>query len=238
MGPSSVKSTSNFIIRTSRALFSVFNYHLAQSMISKSEIGGVILAGGKASRMDFRDKALEPLYGKPLLEYVKATAAPQVNQLVLSVNHNIQRYQAFGLPIISDHDASYGGPLLGILSAMHWFRGPQPNKEIRYLACFPGDVPEFPNDVVSRLAQQLTSESAVVAYICHQGQIQPLFSLWHLELVLQIEDAIAAGLVGPKLVFGSLNAIAVNYDDTTPASFCNINTAEDLHAAAQLLAKK
>lgn len=237
MGPSLVKATSNFIIRTSRALFSAFNSQMAQSMISKSEIGGVILAGGKASRMDFRDKTLEPLHGKPLLQYVKATAAPQVNQLVLSVNHNIERYQAFGLPITSDRDASYAGPLLGILSAMYWFLDTQPNKEIRYLACFPGDVPEFPHDVVSQLARQLSEKSASVAYICHRGQIQPLFSLWHLDLVKQIEEAVAAGLYGPKLLFGSLKAISVNYDDATQASFCNINTAEDLHDTAQLLAK-
>lgn len=238
MGPRLVKSTSDFIIRTSRAKFSAFNSLLAETMISKSDIGGVILAGGKASRMSFRDKALAPLNGKPLLEYVIGKATPQVRQLALSVNHNIERYQAFELPIVSDRDASYAGPLLGILSAMHWFKDTQDYKGIRYLACFPGDVPEFPRDVVSQLTQELSSESATVAYITHQDQIQPLFSIWHLDLIGQIEEAIVAGLYGPKLLFDSLNAVAVNCDDISPGTFCNINSIEDLNAAALLIGHK
>ena len=188
--------------------------------------------------MGFRDKALETLHGKPLLEYVVSKAATQVEHLVLSVNHNIERYQAFGLPIVPDRDTSYAGPLLGILSAMHWFQSMQAGKGISFLACFPGDAPEFPQDVVGQLTQKLNKESAVVAYIYHQDQIQPLFSLWHLGLIEQIEDAVAAGLYGPKLLFGSLKAVAVNCDDNSPGTFCNINSAEDLHAAALLIGHK
>ena len=238
MGTALVNSTRSFIIRISRAIFPAYNSQLAHIMTSKPEIGGVILAGGKASRMEFRDKALEPLHGKPLLDYVIAKAAPQVNKLVLSVNHNIERYQTFKLPIISDHNASYAGPLLGILSAMHWFRNTQTDKGIRYLACFPGDVPVFPQDVVRQLALKLNTDMAAVAYIYHRGQIQPLFSLWHLELIKQIEDAIASGLYGPKLLFSSLNAIAVNCDDNSPAAFCNINSTEDLNSAAELISRE
>lgn len=203
-------------------------------MISRSKIGGVILAGGRASRMDFRDKALQPLHGKPLLEYVISKAMPQVGQLVLSVNHNIEHYQAFALPIVSDNDRSYAGPLLGILSAMQWFKSRQAGEGIHHLACFPADVPRFPTGVVSQLTQELTKKSAAVAYITHQDQIQPLFSLWHLDLIGKIEEALAAGLNGPKLLFDSLDAVAVNCDDNAPGTFCNINTAEDLAAAALL----
>ncbi|MFT7471783.1 MAG: molybdopterin-guanine dinucleotide biosynthesis protein A [Kiritimatiellia bacterium] len=204
-------------------------------MISKSEIGGVILAGGKASRMGFRDKALETLHTRPLLEYVIGKAAPQVEHLILSVNHNIERYQAFKLPIVSDRTASYGGPLLGILSAMHCFQSAQTDNKVRYLACFPGDVPEFPEDVVSRLALELDKKSATVTYINHRDQIQPLFSLWRLDLIEIIEEAVADGLFGPKLLFGSLKAVAVKCDDKSPGAFCNINSSEDLNAAALLI---
>ncbi len=192
------------------------------------------MAGGKASRMAFCDKALQTLHGKPLLDYVSSKASPQVSELVLSVNHNIQHYQAFGLPIINDRDTSYAGPLLGILSAMHWYLS-EADSGINYLACFPGDVPAFPLDVVSQLAEQLSKESAAVAYICHQEQIQPLFSLWRLDLIEQIEEAVAAGLYGPKLVFDSLQATAVACNDNSPSAFCNINTSEDLKAASLLL---
>ena len=238
MGPRLVKSTYNFIIGGSRAIFSLFNSQLAKYMISKSEIGGVILAGGKASRMGFRDKALEPLHTRPLLEHVIAKAAPQVAHLILSVNHNIERYQAFGLPMVSDRTDGYGGPLLGILSAMHWFRGAKTAKGIRYLACFPGDAPEFPKDVVYQLGLELDKKSAAAAYIFHRDQIQPLFSVWRLDIIQKIEDAVADGLFGPKLLFGSLNAVAVNYEDNSPGAFSNINSREDLTAAALLISRE
>jgi molybdopterin-guanine dinucleotide biosynthesis protein A len=164
--------------------------------------------------------------------------SPQVEHLILSVNHNIERYQTFELPIVSDRNASYSGPLLGILSAMHWFQNTQTDKGVRYLACFPGDVPEFPEDVVSQLKLELYKKSAAVSYIYHRDQIQPLFSLWRLDLIGKIEEAVADGLFGPKLLFGSLNAVAVNCDDNSPGAFCNINSAEDLNAAALLISRK
>ena len=207
-------------------------------MISKCDIGGVILAGGKASRMGFRNKALARMHGRSLLEYVASNAENQVEQLILNVNHNIEHYEKFGLPIVPDCDVSYHGPLLGILSAMHWFQKEQADKTISHLACFPGDVPKFPQDVVSQLAQKLSKESTAVAYIRHQGQIQSLFSLWHIGVIQQIEEAVNVGLYGPKLLFGSLQAVAVNCNDDSPGIFYNINSEEDLNAAALLIDRK
>ena len=124
-------------------------------MIDKSQIGGVILAGGKASRMGFRDKALEPLHGQALLAHVINTAEPQVHSLTLSVNHNTERYQRFELPLVSDYVQTYAGPLLGIFSAMRCFLGSKPHQHIEYLACFAADVPEFPGHVVQALARAM-----------------------------------------------------------------------------------
>ncbi len=206
-------------------------------MTSKSEIGGVILAGGRASRMGYCDKALVVLHGRPLLGHVIDKAAPQVSQLLLSVNHNSERYQEFALPLVDDLDRSYAGPLLGILSAMRWFRRSKQHAGIQYLACFPADVPEFPANLVGQLAEQLAKESAEVAYICHRDQIQPLFSLWSLKLEVAIEAAVAAGLYGPRLIFDSLQATALICEGDSPGSFYNINTSQDLDEAMQLIAK-
>lgn len=235
MGPEQVKSTSELFYRTSRAQFRHFCTLLESAMIKQSRIGGVILAGGRATRMGCRDKALEPLHGRALLDYVIAGAAPQVAQLVLSLNHNTERYQSFGIPIVGDREQAYSGPLLGILSAMHWFRDQRSQVKPDHLACFPADVPAFPHDVVSQLASHLEGEAADVAYIFHRQQIQPLFSLWRLDLIERIEQAVASGLYGPKLVFGSLRAVSVECEDNFPGCFENINSPEDLAAAARII---
>ena len=197
----------------------------------------MLLAGGKASRMDFCDKALQPLHGEPLLAHCIRRARPQVRRLILSVNHNAELYQPFELPIVADQDASYHGPLLGIYSAMRWFLQEQEDPGLKYLACFAADVPEFPADIVSELAHSLGETSGRVAYVVHRGQIQPLFSLWHLDLANTLCGAIESGLYGPKLLFESLNAIAVVNKSSAPGAFFNINRDEDLSAASRLIAK-
>jgi len=207
-------------------------------MIDTSQIGGVILAGGKASRMGFRDKALQPLHGEALLAHVIDTAKPQVASLVLSVNHNAPHYQGFGLPIVADHVQNYAGPLLGIFSAMRWFLESEQHRDIKYLACFAADVPEFPDHVVQALARAMPMKSSTATYICHRGQIQPLFSLWDLTLVDTVEAALAEGLNGPKLLFDSIAATAVEIDGDSPGAFFNINRLEDLQAATLLIGKK
>ncbi len=207
-------------------------------MIDTSQIGGVILAGGKASRMGFRDKALQPLHGETLLAHVIDKAKPQVASLVLSVNHNAQHYQRFGLPLVGDHVPNYAGPLLGIFSAMRWFLESEQHRDIKYLACFAADVPAFPGHVVRALARAMPMKSATATYIYHRGQIQPLFSLWDLTLVGTVEAALAEGLYGPKLLFGSIAAASVEIEGDSPGAFFNINRLEDLEAAALLIAKK
>lgn len=205
--------------------------------IDKSQIGGVILAGGRASRMDYRDKPLQLLHGEPLLAHVIAKASPQVAQVVLSVNHSAELYRAFALPLLKDQQPGYAGPLLGIYSAMSWFATEHDDPNIEYLACFAADVPEFPLNVVSELGAALQRHDAQLSYIQHRDQIQPLFSLWRLSLLDRLAEAIEAGIRGPKMLFDDLHSVAVPCEDESPGCFFNINGAEDLIAAAKLIEK-
>ncbi|HAJ76558.1 MAG TPA: molybdenum cofactor guanylyltransferase MobA, partial [Gammaproteobacteria bacterium] len=106
-------------------------------MIEKYQVVGVVLAGGKGSRMNFKDKALLNLGSMPLIEHVIANADSQVGQLVISVNRNPEKFQYLGLPLVADFDQAYAGPLVGICSALKWMsaRGAEPGSS--YLACFP-----------------------------------------------------------------------------------------------------
>ena len=69
---------------------------------TNNAICGVILAGGQASRMNFLDKPLIPIANRRLIEYVIATAMPQLGQLAISVNRNLDEYQKYDLPLITD----------------------------------------------------------------------------------------------------------------------------------------
>ena len=213
---------------------------------SRSRIGGVILAGGLSSRMNFLDKPLIPIANRSLIEYVIANAIPQLSRLVISVNRNLAKYTRYDLPLVEDVDNKFSGPLVGIYSAMNWYK--KQNISVDYLACFPADVPIFPDDIVSRLkqalekkeqAENLTNRKSTNVAWCQTGnQIQPLFSLWSLELLSTVEQSIKEGICGPKFFFQHHPSLKVQLPAPVDGSFLNINTPEDLATAEMLLTKK
>ena len=88
-------------------------------MTDKSDVAGVLLAGGLSRRMGGGDKCLRDLGGRPILAHIIARAAPQVGKLVLNANGDPARFDAFGLPVAADVVEGYAGPLAGVL-----IRGP------------------------------------------------------------------------------------------------------------------
>jgi len=205
-------------------------------------IVGVIVAGGKASRMKNLDKPLLPLAGKPIIEHVIDLARPQVDELVISANRNLDGYRRFNLPLVSDLTASYEGPLVGICSAMQWFHDCGVNAD--YLACFPADVPAFPSDIAKQLrtsleqladsTQDKASISNTVAW-CQTGQqVQPLFSLWPFAVLNSLKQAVNEGIHGPRLFFRDNPDVVLLLPAPQPPQFLNINTPEQLIEAKQL----
>ncbi|MEX0617412.1 MAG: molybdenum cofactor guanylyltransferase MobA [Pseudohongiellaceae bacterium] len=191
-------------------------------------IRGVILAGGKASRMGFVDKALLKLGDREILQHVIDRARPQVDSLAISVNRNSASFDKFGLPCVTDLRDAYAGPLAGIASAMSWHLEQAAAPE-SWLACFPADVPVFPTDLVPRLLATMKRHQAQVTWTRSNGQVQPLFSLWSFALLPTIVDAMNRKLFGPRQILEELNDAVLEIDsECEPGSFFNINTPADL----------
>lgn len=193
--------------------------------------------------MQFQAKPLLRLAGRPLIEHVIALARPQVEALVISVNGDQQGYRDLALPLVPDLPAAQSGPLIGIYSALHWYR----ERDFRsgYLACFPADVPAFPGDLVAQLCAAATNhadESSLAERVaepviwCRTGQqIQPLFSLWPLTVFDALDAAVRAGIHGPRLFFRQYPNHPLQLPEPAPPLFFNINTPEDLSEAERLL---
>lgn len=205
------------------------------TLIPKSEITGIILAGGKASRMGFVDKALLPLHGYPIINWIIDKTEHQVSTLALSVNRNEAAYRYLNLPIVADVGSPCEGPLVGIVSAMKYFISTEAPIRTAYLAVFPGDVPYFPENLMRLLGQRIIANDADVAFCQNCDQIQPLFSLWSYSTLPKLEKALKNGLHGPKQVFPLLNSVAFEVNSKDPALFLNINSPEDLLAAEKLI---
>lgn len=201
--------------------------------ITKDNICGVILAGGSSSRMHFENKALLDLGGQPLITHVIAGATPQVGQLLINANRDLERFAELSIPVMADPYGAEAGPLAGIRTGMQFCRKHFPNAQA--VACFPADVPWFPLDIVAQLAHALNSESTQVAWLCTSGQWQPLFSLWSLELEDVLTTALRDGLYSPMALIRSVPNSLLNIANSERGDFENLNTPADLAKAhAQL----
>ena len=101
------------------------------------DITAVILAGGKARRMGGEDKGLIELRGRPLIDYIISGLQPQAGQLLVNANRNLERYRAFGYPVVEDIMGDYFGPLVGIATGMQACNTP-------YIMTVPCDSPFVP----------------------------------------------------------------------------------------------
>lgn len=193
-------------------------------------IAGLILAGGKSSRMG-RDKVDVELGGKTLLKHAIERLSPQVS--IIAVSSNKAHGDAGALPVLEDSIAGHQGPLAGILAGLEWAAAlkPQPT----HLAVVPVDAPFFPDNLVARLASHAGDDAVCVAESA--GEAHPVFSLWPVKFAELIHLHFAAG--GTRKL--------IDYVETThhwivdfPVEngrnpFTNINTEEDLKAAQSLL---
>jgi molybdopterin-guanine dinucleotide biosynthesis protein A len=100
-------------------------------MKAREHVVGILLAGGKSSRMGGGDKCLLPLAGRPILAHVIERLKPQVAELIVSANGDPARFSAFGLPVVGDRVGGYAGPLAGTLAGLEWARTNRPRDHRR-----------------------------------------------------------------------------------------------------------
>jgi len=198
-------------------------------------VAGVLLAGGRSSRMGGGDKCLRLLGGRPVLARVIARARPQVGPLVLNANGDPARFAAFGLPVAADPVEGFAGPLAGILAGMLWVRAHHP--DVAWVASFPTDVPFFPSNLVERLGAARAARRADVAYAESGGRAHPVFGLWPVALA----DSLRRDLEGGAR---KVDAWAARHTIATAAylakpfdPFLNINRPEDEAAVERLIAE-
>ncbi|HHX88424.1 MAG TPA: molybdenum cofactor guanylyltransferase, partial [Paracoccus sp.] len=108
---------------------------------------GVILAGGRATRMGGGDKGLRQVAGRRLLDHVIDRLGPQVAGLAINANGDPARLAGFGLPVLPDSLPDHPGPLAGVLAGMDWAAG----QGARAIVTAAADTPFFPPDLVARL---------------------------------------------------------------------------------------
>ncbi len=183
-------------------------------------ITGVILAGGRAQRMGGNDKGLVAFNHKPLISYAIKALAPQVDQLVINANRNLDSYKAFGYPVIEDSVTGFCGPLAGMLSAME-------TVTTDYILTSPCDSPKISSQLRQRMMETLLLQQADIA-VAHDGErLQPVFCLIPTSLKDDLADFLGNGDRKIDLWLARHKLALVNFSDQ-PDTFANFNRPEDL----------
>lgn len=207
---------------------------------SKSDIIGVVLAGGQSRRMGAAVKALVEFNGKALIERVIERLRPQVDQLVLNVNEVPERFERFGLPLVADFAAGPGedylGPLAGVAAGLRWARRHRP--DCGRLVTVPCDMPLLPPDLAARLMQGAASAGAGAAYARYEGQGHYGCALWPVRAEVLLHDALAARRLKVIEALERLGAAAVDFPQERVSPFFDVNDAAGLDRLVTLVSAK
>jgi len=190
----------------------------------KESITGLILAGGRSSRMAGRDKALIQFKDKRLVDHVYERLAPQVAGVIINANQNHEQYKSFGVRVVSDAIGDYAGPLAGLHAGLAVSRRP-------YLVTVPCDSPFFPADLVERMFDALEASATQIAVACTGDQPHPVFSLVRRSVLEHLTAFLKGGGRKIDAWYDTLRLVQVDFNDE--AQFGNINTPEELAAFEQ-----
>ena len=191
-------------------------------MESFTAITGLILAGGKGSRMGGVDKGLQSFRGKRLVDHVYVRFAPQVGGIIINANQNQEEYKTFGVRVVSDAIGGFAGPLAGFHAGLSISKRP-------FLASVPCDSPFLPADLVERLYKRIDDTGAELAVAKTGEQPHPVFSLMRRGVLNHLAEFLKSGGRKIDAWYATLSVVEVAFDDE-PEAFSNINTREELAA--------
>lgn len=183
-------------------------------------VTGMILAGGRATRMQGRDKGLIMVAGRPLIRHVIDRLQPQVDELLINANRSLDDYRRFGFPVFSDARPDFQGPLSGMLAGLRRIDADG------WLVCVPCDAPQLPRDLVARFCRALTPDDRLA--VADDGHwLQPAFCMLHASLADSLDAWLAEGGRKTGEWLRRQQAVRVDFSDQADA-FTNLNSPDDL----------
>ncbi len=190
---------------------------------------GAIIAGGNSTRMG-QEKAFIELRGVPLIDRVFSRIRFQVHSTVINANGDPLRFAHFGLPVVHDLITTIRSPLAGLHAVMSY----AVRHRFDAVLTVPSDTPFLPLDLVDRLEEEGRATGAAVAM--SGGQVHYLTGLWSSALLPVLNTSVLEeGMVRMQDFERKVHTEQAVWPTVPHDPFMNINTPEDLEAAAALL---
>lgn len=194
-------------------------------------ITGLILAGGRGSRMGGIDKGLQNFRGLPLalqtLMRLQLQSLP-LQEVLINANRNLSAYESLGVPVWPDSIDGFAGPLAGFLTGLERCETP-------LLLTVPCDTPMFPLDLVERLYTAMAEQNADIAMAAGpeaDGTVrpQPVFCLLKIDLLESLVKFTQSGGRKIDAWTGQHRCAIVPFDrpGDSAQAFANANTLAEL----------
>jgi molybdenum cofactor guanylyltransferase/molybdopterin-guanine dinucleotide biosynthesis protein MobB len=189
-------------------------------------VTGVILAGGLARRMGGQDKGLLIFQGQTMVQHALNKLVQQVDALIINANRELDQYQQFGHPVMSDELSDFQGPLSGMLTALKHHQGD-------YILTLPCDSPYLSKRYRQRMMETLLASGADIAVATDGQRLQPVFALIPTHLQSSLEAFLQSGERKIDRWFAQHHYVEVDFSDS-PEMFINFNTPEDLERSTHI----
>jgi molybdopterin-guanine dinucleotide biosynthesis protein A len=184
------------------------------------QIAAVILAGGQGRRMGGADKGLVAYQGRPLIEWVLDALAPQVGEIVISANRNLDTYAAYGRRVLPDTLPDFSGPLAGVLAALDAVKAD-------WLLVVPCDTPHLPADLALRLLGAAQLECLPLAVAADETRVHHSCFIVRTDQRGNLAAFLARGERAVRHWQAGLSSAVVSFD---AACFANLNQPDDFQA--------
>ncbi|MBL4594577.1 MAG: molybdenum cofactor guanylyltransferase [Flavobacteriales bacterium] len=181
------------------------------------DLTGIILAGGKSSRMG-EDKGLMSFEGKPMIQHIIDVVKPLVNNLIIIAND--QEYEQFGYTVYRDLIKNKG-PLAGIYTGLTHSN----TEKNLVLSC---DVP-FVNEAILKLLID-SCEGVDVVIPKKDNRTHQLIGVYDKSCTEIFKSELEDDQLKLKLAIEKLNYKAINANLIDDKIFNNINSRNDIEA--------
>jgi molybdopterin-guanine dinucleotide biosynthesis protein A len=181
------------------------------------------------------DKSLCSIGGRSALERIIDRLTPQVRRVIINANADPRRFDVFRLPVVADSLPDNPGPLAGVLAALDWAAGTDP--DLTWVLTLPGDAPFIPRDLVSRLHAAREGDDVTLACAASNDRTHPVIALWPVSIRDELRHAVAdQGVRKIETFTERYRRATVDWPASPVDPFFNVNTPDDLAEANRLIA--
>lgn len=187
----------------------------------EADVSAVVLAGGRGTRMGGADKGLLEYRQRPLIEWVLEAVRPQVNEVIINANRNLDIYAAYACRLVPDTLPDYPGPLAGVLAAMDVVG-------TEWLLVVPCDTPHLPADLVQCLRHAAQTGGVPIAIAADASQAHYAIMLVQTSLADSLRRYLKSGARAIHRWQGPFNPTRYTF---AAGGFENLNTLADLRTS-------